>query len=173
MLFKGAETDGGQVAGLRETLASPDGHASSPGATKLSLGFVPASSRADSLQIPNGNALPDLDDDTRRFLLSTYRARVDSVYKIWHWPAVIATISARSHNGAQSTSAQALESALYFMGTCSLTEDECNDAFVHSKDQLLIQYRTSTETLLTGSELITRPNLVSFQALLIYLVSSR
>jgi hypothetical protein len=107
----------------------------------------------------------------RTRLLDIYVARVDSVYRIWHWPATISIINEEEGSGLQSAAATALKHAIYFMGVCTLTPDECFAMFQCEKSDLIVAYRGIAEHSLARTGLLTTPNVNSLHAFVIYLVS--
>jgi hypothetical protein len=74
----------------------------------------------------------------------------------------------RSDNASVSLSLQALETAIYFMATCSLTDEEAKG--LGDKSRLLHTFRSSAEHLFAQSSLLQSPDLVLLQAFVIYLV---
>jgi hypothetical protein len=61
----------------------------------------------------------------RTILLDLYEQRVDCIYKILHWPTVLCeVVRGDLENPSSSPSAQVLESAIYFMALCSITDEE-------------------------------------------------
>jgi hypothetical protein len=112
-----------------------------------------------------------LEDRTR--LLEIYRTRVDSVYKIIHWPTVLSMI-ASSHKTTTGTSHTpsviVLEHSVYFMAICSLTAGEAKDMGLGDKLSMLQIYRSAIEGMLASSGLLQSPDLVVLQAFVIYLV---
>lgn len=65
---------------------------------------------------------------------------------------------------------QALMFAIYFAAITSLTPDECMIQFGEQKDDLLKRYRFGTEQALAHAELLNSMEMVTLQALVIYLV---
>jgi len=109
----------------------------------------------------------------RTTLLDLYRYRVDSVYKILHWPTVLSIIEA---NHARSTqhppllAARVLEYAIYFMALCTITDEEADTIGSGVRLETRRQYQTTVEDLLVESDLLQHPDLVILQAFVIYLV---
>jgi hypothetical protein len=118
-------------------------------------------------------ATPVITSEMRTTLLQIYRTRVDSVYKILHWPTVSSMIEA-SHKATTVTSptpsVQVLEHSIYFMAICSLTTDEAKDMGLGDKLDKLQTYRSVMEGLLADSGLMQSPCLTVLQAFVIYLV---
>lgn len=101
-------------------------------------------------------------------LLELYAARVDSVYKMWHWPATMSATQPRHEK--KSTSARALESAVFFMASCTISDAESKAMFSRSRQILLTDYRLACERLLSSANLVSVPNLTSLHAFILYLV---
>jgi hypothetical protein len=73
-------------------------------------------------------------------------------------------------NSTQSPSARALEFAIYFMALCSITDQESQHFGLGSRPELLQQYRSATETLISEANLLRSPNVAVLRAFVIYLV---
>jgi hypothetical protein len=107
---------------------------------------------------------------TRLELLEHFKSRVDSVYKILHWPTVLSMIS--QPTGAYSvTDVQILKTSIYFMAICSMTNEEVKTMGLGERIETLQAYRSTVEALFTKSCLLMNPTLVALQAFVIYLVS--
>jgi hypothetical protein len=104
--------------------------------------------------------VPTPSQSMRTKLLDLYSSRVDSVYRISHWPATLLQI--RNDDPAD----RALEYSIYFMALCTLA-----DAEMPGRQKLLDKYRSATETLLSRANLVI-PNMTALHAFVIYLVSS-
>lgn len=65
---------------------------------------------------------------------------------------------------------QALMFAIYFAAVTSLPPDECMIQFGQPKSDLLTRYRYGTEQALVQAHLLTSSEMVTLQALVIYLV---
>ena len=65
---------------------------------------------------------------------------------------------------------QALMFAMYFAAITSLAPDECMIQFGENKEDLLKRYRFGTEQALVQAELLNSMEMVTLQALVIYLV---
>lgn len=114
-----------------------------------------------------------LSEDKRNILLYLYRQRVDCLYKILHWPTVLADI-ARLQTEAQDrhklTAVGALELSICFTSLCSITDDEARNLGLGGRAGLIEQYRDATETALSEAGLLQQPNVTLLQAFVIYLV---
>jgi hypothetical protein len=164
-----------QVQGLRETLegeASEDEESAEDvesGNSMATIFFQQNNLDAMSRTIP----VPTPHERTR--LLELYHSRVDSVYKLLHWPTVVASINAAhayTSSISSSAAAQALEYSIYFMALCSITEHEAEEMGFGKRQETTQAYRLATETLLTRANLCLNPDLIVLQAFVIYLVSS-
>lgn len=106
-------------------------------------------------------------------LLEVFRMRVDSVYKILHWPSVLSKTHASS-DGLRAVSSTSrldlLETSICFMAICSITDDEARTMGLGVRLEALQTYRSAVEALLAKSNLLTNPNLTELQAFVIYLV---
>jgi hypothetical protein len=168
-----------EVQGLRETLESEDDEDADAeledaagqvppeiGITSAIL-FGPSSTKFDALHLSPG---------MRTTLLGFYRSRVDTVYKILHWPTTLLSIQARymsSNDASFSLPSQALETAIYFTATCSLTNEEAKGNDLGDRLQLLDAFRSFVEHLFARSDLLRSPDLVLLQAVVIYLVIAK
>jgi hypothetical protein len=116
---------------------------------------------------------PAISVEMRTKLLQIYRTRVDSVYKILHWPTVLSMIRV-SHESKAGTSpilsVQVLEHSIYFMAICSLATDESEDMGLGERLGMLQNYRLAIEGMLAESGLLQSPDLAVLQAFVIYLV---
>jgi hypothetical protein len=118
--------------------------------------------------------VPNPPSDTHLELLEHFKSRVDSVYKILHWPIVSSMISQRHSGpvGAYSVAdVQILKSSIYFMAVCSMTNEEVKTMGLGERIEALQAYRSTVEALFTKSCLLMNPTLVALQAFVIYLVS--
>jgi hypothetical protein len=169
-----------EAQGLRETLEDSDDKDadavalppedvthSTPGIFKTNaILFSLLANKFDTLQITPG---------LREALLELYGSRVDTVYKILHWPTTLRSIQTRyrSDDAPVSLSSQVLETAIYFMATCSLMDEESKDGGFGDKSRLLHAFRSSAEYLFAQSGVLQSPDLVLLQAFVIYLVRTK
>lgn len=65
---------------------------------------------------------------------------------------------------------QALMFAIYFAAITSLTHEECTLQIGEHKEELLARYRYGTEQALVQAQLLNSSEMVTLQALVIYLV---
>ncbi len=113
-----------------------------------------------------------LTKDLKAKLLDIYRERVDSIFKIGHWPS-IRKLLVRREAEANGESLKALENAIYFMTICSLFDSECMQYFQLDKESCIQMARQDTELCLTAADLLSSTDISVLQAFVIYLVSSR
>jgi hypothetical protein len=126
-----------EVNGLRDILESPEGDTGEEnGATRLSdnnslqspiaLMFRPEHTKVN---IKGDKDIPLFTTDVQSIFLSLYKQRVDSVYKILHWPSVLAMFEESQSNAStpESHSADALQNSIYFMAICSITDSEAEE----------------------------------------------
>jgi hypothetical protein len=106
-------------------------------------------------------------------LLDLYVQRVACIYKVLHWPTTLPDLE-NSFNQHQNVGSQVaiscLRHAIYFMATCTITDEESEHMFLNSRPSLLRGYRQATEELLRKAGFICRPSIVLLQAFAIYLV---
>jgi hypothetical protein len=98
---------------------------------------------------------------------------VDCLYKVLHWPTVVADIR-RLHHGEPDVHKpgphEALEYSIYFMSFCSITNEEASRFGLGNRANLIEQYRIAAETAISEAGLLHQPNVTSLQAFVIYLV---
>jgi hypothetical protein len=167
-----------EVHGLREILEDSGEEDDEEILVKSIPEQVPTTLSTGSVLFPHvayrfKRTTPVMSSEMRTMLLQIYRTRVDSVYKIFHWPTVLLMIEA-SHKATTGTSptpsVQALEHSIYFMAICSLTTDEAKDMGLGDKLDKLQTHRSVVEGLLADSGLMQSPDLTVLQAFVIYLV---
>ncbi|KAI4175553.1 MAG: hypothetical protein LQ343_001544 [Gyalolechia ehrenbergii] len=105
-----------------------------------------------------------------------YVVNVDPISRVLHKPTLRKFISgAKDHLDSMpgGSKMQALMFAIYFAAITSLTPDECMIQFGEQKDDLLKRYRFGTEQALAHAELLNSMEMVTLQALVIYLICIR
>jgi hypothetical protein len=107
---------------------------------------------------------------TNTLLLSVYQQRVDSIFKVAHWPSLIALINQDSTEIKNIPGKLALESAIYFTASCTLSNEEAEDMQHCMKEPLLEQYQFVAEDAISRANLLQDPDLTVLQAFVIYLV---
>ena len=112
-----------------------------------------------------------LTNDLKVRLFDIYRERVDSIFKIGHWPS-IRQLLLQEEAEANGESLKALENAIYFMTICSLFDSECMQYFQLDKESCIQMARQDTELCLTAADLLSSTDISILQAFVIYLVST-
>lgn len=109
--------------------------------------------------------------ETQTTLLRLFKERVDSVYKIVHWPTVLAAISRHGRpSKIRTSSVQALEYSIYFMAMCSIKNDEAKAHGLGDRPSMVQTYQATAEYLFATSTLLQNPDFTTLQAFAIYLV---
>lgn len=106
-------------------------------------------------------------------MCSIYILNVDPINRILHKPTLKSFISGAKDNLDSmpgGSKMQALMFAMYFAAVTSLTPDECMIQLGEPRQQLLTKYRYGTEQALVQAQLLTSSEMVTLQALVIYLV---
>ena len=118
--------------------------------------------------------LPIPAEETQRKLLDIYQQRVDPLFKVTHWFTVSADIKKQYKNGRytpSSPSMQALEFSMYFLAICSIDDIESRKILLASRILMLQNYRRAAEIAIVKANLLQRPDIISLQGFVIYLVS--
>ena len=118
----------------------------------------------------------ELDAKVREALLDSYQTRIDPVFKPVHWPLVRRDIQASRSSTAisvTSASATALEYAIYYLAICSLSESECLDLLLDTKDRSLRLYRRATTALISRARTLQSPDMQGLQAFVVCLQALR
>lgn len=106
------------------------------------------------------------------FLWQVFVDQVDPVIRMLHKPTMQAHITkARDRAMEMSKPTEALLFAIYFAGITSMTEEQCHNALQEGKASLLCRYRFAVEQGLARAEFLSAHNLVTLQALVIFLVT--
>lgn len=104
-------------------------------------------------------------------LFQIYRERIDTVFKLLHWPRILEMIQTRRQSLSPNISETlTLELAIIFAAICTLTDDDCLQITGRSKQQSIGTYRVAVQVALNGLELAKSPTVVKLQALALYLV---
>ncbi|KAL8695544.1 MAG: hypothetical protein Q9224_003367, partial [Gallowayella concinna] len=106
-------------------------------------------------------------------MCTIYLHNVDPISRILHKPTLRKFISgAKDHLDTMpgGSKMQALMFAMYFAAITSLTPEECMASFGEEKHQLLARYRFGTEQALVQADILNSMEMVTLQALVIYLV---
>ncbi|KAI4273294.1 MAG: hypothetical protein L6R35_006423 [Caloplaca aegaea] len=107
---------------------------------------------------------------------STYVQNVDPINRILHKPTLRKFLSGAKDNINSmpgGSKMQALMFAIYFAAVTSLTPEECIVQFGEHKQELLARYRYGTEQALVQAQLLNSSEMVTLQALVIYLICIR
>ncbi|KIW11761.1 hypothetical protein PV08_09033 [Exophiala spinifera] len=172
-----------EVAGLRETFDNSDEEELQlePAATRNAF----ASSTSQALLFGSASscfcgctpaAWPTMSEEKRNVLLYLYRQSVDCLYKILHWPRVLAQIARLQRDARDAYKPPpigALELSIYFTSLCSITNEEARNLGLGDRVVLIEQYRKATEKALSEAGLLEQPNVTVLQAFVIYLVGHR
>ncbi|KPM41037.1 hypothetical protein AK830_g5548 [Neonectria ditissima] len=175
-----------EIHGLREVLENPNDEQED--AHHASLEPEPGNQHADvesaagAMIFQSGQLhgcgikanYPSLDTQTK--LLELYRYRVESLHKLFHWPTTLSIIEAALADSAgppSPVSTQALEFAIYFMALCSVSDNEAEAMGLGNRQDLARLYQATTEALLARSHLLTKPDVPTLQAFVIYLTALR
>jgi len=106
------------------------------------------------------------------WLLDIYRIRVDSIFKVLHWPSMLALLAPHSHQQQNvmtlPVETRALVSAINFTATCALFDHELPD-----RQLLVSRRRIDTEKFFLAANLMTSTNFTLLQAFVIYLAGLR
>ncbi len=107
-------------------------------------------------------------------LCTLYVRNCDPVYKVLHRPTLLRQVAAASANlddipGGKSM--EALLFAIYYCSITSLTPEQCVQMFQSDKDLLLARYKSGVEIALGKADFLNSTDLVTLQALVIFLVS--
>jgi hypothetical protein len=171
-----------EVYGLRETLEDsadeeevndrPLDDVTKPISTSVRMGAI----LFQHISLNEKASVPTLSLDVRTTLLHIYQSRVDTVYKILHWPTTLVTIKQRhcsSEVAPSSLSSHVLEMAIYFLAACTITNPEAETMGLGDRFSLLQGFRSAVEGLFVRSNLLQSPDLVLLQAFVIYLVCTQ
>lgn len=173
-----------EVSGLRELLEScedefeeenhsntsqPCETSSTPRTAAFMLGQPsPITSLSNSTQVPIFTI------NTQQNLLQLFRFRVDSVYKILHWPSVLSMIEGKNETTASILPIlpiEALRSSIYFMAVCSMSAGEADEMGLSDRHSVLQLCQARVEEIFARSKLLHSPDIILLQAFVIYLVS--
>ncbi|KAH8594207.1 hypothetical protein B0O99DRAFT_625326 [Bisporella sp. PMI_857] len=109
-------------------------------------------------------------------LYSAFMANVDPVVKILHGPSLRRYLVEQTGEFDCSPGPKgwgALEFAIYYATTTSLTPDECLERLGEKKAFLLPKFRFSTEVALARADFINTEDMSTLQALILYLIALR
>ncbi|KAL8858620.1 MAG: hypothetical protein Q9178_004914 [Gyalolechia marmorata] len=109
-------------------------------------------------------------------MCNIYLLNVDPINRILHKPTLRKFITgAKDHLDTMpgGSKMQALMFAMYFAAITSITPEECMASFGEEKNQLLARYRFGTEQALVQADILNSMEMVTLQALVIYLICIR
>jgi hypothetical protein len=165
-----------EVQGLRDTLDDSDDEHPSDSLVREQIATDTLSTCSILFQQAKSTTIElvsPVAESVRMKLLEIFRSRVDSVYKILHWP----TVSSRLHSShdsrrkvSKTSSVELLEASILFMAICSITDDETWKIGLGARLDVLQTYRSTVEAMLARSNLLTKPSVTELQAFVIYLV---
>ena len=116
-------------------------------------------------------------DAHRAILFQFYFANVDPICKILHKPTSISHLVGAKDLIDESTgrfkfkSIEAITFAIYFAAVTTMSPEECLNYFSEERDVLVMRYKRSTETALTQADFMNSMEIVTLQALTLYIVT--
>lgn len=116
-------------------------------------------------------------DAHRAILFQFYFANVDPVCKILHKPTSISHLVGARDLIDESTGRfkfkgiEAITFAIYFAAVTTMSLEECLNYFNEEKDVLVTWYKRSTEAALTQADFMNSMEIVTLQALTLYMVT--
>lgn len=96
------------------------------------------------------------------------------MFKVLHIPTLrsyVENASAHLDNICNNKSTEALLFAMYYAAVTTMTPAQCMDHLQEDKELLLERYRSATEIGLKNANILLSSDLVTLQALVIFLVS--
>jgi len=81
-----------------------------------------------------------LESDTAGKLLSVYQERVNSIFKVLYWPAVVAT--SNKDRSQKKRDERALEASMRFTAACTLSDAEFEAVLLSRKHITIPRFRT-------------------------------
>ena len=124
------------------------------------------------IRIDNNERIPLFSMRTQNMLLRLYRQRVDSVYKILHWPSVLSMLEAHQcHAGTPPrVSENVLENSIYFIAICSITATDAEEIGLGDRDSMRQLCQEHLQAVFAQSNLLNFPDIILLQTFVIYLV---
>ncbi|KAK4620892.1 Aurofusarin cluster transcription factor aurR2 [Fulvia fulva] len=107
------------------------------------------------------------------FLWQTFLANVDPVMKISHAPTIQPILLGQIGRPNIPANEKVLVSAIYFISTVSLTDEQCVGSLQDTRANLLKRNRIATEAALSAAGFITTTDTMVLQALILYLAALR
>ncbi|PBP22145.1 hypothetical protein BUE80_DR006933 [Diplocarpon rosae] len=170
-----------EANGIREILEEIDNEDGFMGPVHISPGLTAETSPRNILSTHNITGIDPastqcLTQQMTSILLSIYRIRVDSIFKVLHWPSFLAVIRSKDAEfdiSANSGRKHALRCAVYYTALCTMTDHESENLLSCEKGPLLNELKLSAETSISKAGLLEQPNVTVLQAFFIYLVGLR
>jgi hypothetical protein len=118
-------------------------------------------------------ALPHPSRDMILHLWQIYLKNADPLMKFLHRPTLGPEIEAFARYPAQNSLSppkEALVFAIYFAAVSTMTPDDCERKLGQTQDKLVAQFRMGLERALAAADYLNTLNMVTLQALTIYVV---
>lgn len=128
----------------------------------------------DPMSLPEINDFKHPSRSQVQCLYFAFIANVDPVVKILHRPSLQRYLIEQTGEFDCSPGPkgwEALEFAIYYCSTISLTPEECLEQLGQEKNVLLSKFRFGTEVALARADFINTRDMSTLQALVLYLVS--
>lgn len=109
-------------------------------------------------------------------LTDIYFTNVDPLFKVLHRPTCQAKILAAADTLGSTpidSGLEALMFAMYMLAVISLTDEGCLRQFGQEREKLIAQYKYGTEAALANADFLSSLELMTLQALTIYLLGLR
>lgn len=119
---------------------------------------------------------PSVSDNDVSEYIKIFRRNVDYILSFVHLPSFEKLLTAKEPylgEAPDSPSTQVLVASAFYACICSISNSHCLSAFNKKQEDLRNEWQQATFQCLAKAELLRRPNLVTLQALLLYIVSSR
>lgn len=133
------------------------------------------SSRVWGCDVPRPGLLVWHPSSSQMLVLYTfYVNNFDPMFKVLHIPTLRRYVEGASthiddiHN---DKSTEALLFAMYYSAITTMTPAQCMNHLQEDKEVLLDRYRTATEIAFSNASILLSPDLITLQALVIFLVS--
>lgn len=111
----------------------------------------------------------------QRELCKIYLHQVDPIYKTLHQPSLRAFLLEGKpylDDKPEDPAPTALARAVYYVATCSLSEEQCTELFDMSKDTMIAIHQKETDAALLRADFITSTDMTVLQAFALSLVCS-
>lgn len=144
------------------------------GSSPLSMTTDSAGTPRDILFMSHPVSAPAVSGSDLLEYTKIFRRNVDYILKFVHLPSfekLVLTKGPYLGHPADSAFAQALVASALYASTCSLSNSHCLSSFNKTKESLRNEWQQTAFQSLAKAEIVKFPNLVSLQALLLYIVS--